>query len=337
MKQRWKSFRSWLAIFALLWSSLAAAAPGNGGWRVLTAIPALHSLTSTLCEGTRIAVSRLPAGKAVPMAAQSNALTHHQGELFRKADAVVTLRALWRADPLYPVARRHNLRIVEIDASRSWDPTKPGLAMVQTPGNDVPWGDPSGQEAGLSPYAWLSTDNGLRMAALIAADLMRLSPDDANRIAHNLAALEDRLRRLKAGYGVRMAAMQDPRVLSLANEFAYLLGEFGVFVEGWDARQDADWSDNDRSALTGYLRERDIRLVVHKWRPDERIVQAIEHGGAQLLILDPGNPGLPGDEDGEYEALLRWNSDTLLKALETAAGDAARAAAKSSPHQSPFK
>ncbi|MEV4782961.1 metal ABC transporter solute-binding protein, Zn/Mn family [Burkholderia sp. LMU1-1-1.1] len=324
-------------MLALIGSGLAAADAGDGGRRVLTALPALHALTATLCEGTRIDVSRLPAGTAVPMEAQSNALTHLQGELFTKADAVVTLRGLWRADPLYPVARSHNLGIIEIDATRSWDAAKPGLAVVETPRNDVPWGEQSGQEAGPSPYAWLGADNGARMAALIAADLMRLSPADANRIARNLAALEQRLRRLKAGYGVRMAALRDPKVLSLANEFAYLLGEFGVFVEGWDARQDVDWRDSDRSALSDYLRRRDIRLVVHKWRPDERIVKAIERGGARLLILDAGNPGLLAGEDGEYEALLRWNIDTLLTALETTADDAARPAGDSPPIEAPFK
>lgn len=331
------SFRSWLAILVLLWSSLAAADAGAGRLRVLTALPAVHALTSTLCKGTGIEVSRLPPGTAVPMEAQSNALTRLEGELFRKADAVVTLRRLWRADPLYPTARRHNLRIIEIDASRSWDATKPGLAVVETPKNDVPWGVPSGLEDGLSPYAWLSTDNGARMATLIAADLRRLSPADANRIEQNLAALEARLRRLKAEYGVRVAALQDPKVLSLANEFAYLLGEFGVFVEGWDAKQDVDWSDSDRSALTRYLRERGIRLVVHKWRPDERIVQAIESGGAQLLILDVGNPGILGDEAGEYEALQRWNMNALLTAFEKAAGDAAETAGNSRPSRSPSK
>lgn len=324
-------------MLVLLFSNLADAGDGVGRLRVLTALPAVHALTSTLCKGTGIDVMRLPSGTAVPMEAQSNALTRVDADLFRNADAVITLRSLWRADPLYPMARRHNLRIIEIDAARSWDAAKPNLAVVETPKNDVPWGDPSRLEAGLSPYAWLGTDNGVRMATLIAADLTRLAPADANRIAQNLAALEARLRRLKAGYDVRMAALQDPKVLSLANEFVYALGEFGVFVDGWDARQDIDWSDSDRAALSRYLRERGIRLVVHKWKPDEQIIKAIERGGAQLLILDAGNPGMLTDEAGDYEALLTWNVNTLLTALEKAAGDGSKSNDKSRSDRSPFK
>lgn len=335
MRLRQPSLRSGLALLALLCSNLAAAEVGVV--RVLTALPAVHALTSTLCAGTRIDVSRVPAGPAVPMEAQSNALMRVNSALFRQADAVVTLRSLWRADPLYPTARRYNLRIVEIDAARSWDATKPGLAVIDTPKNNVPWSDPSSLEAGPLPYAWLSTDNGVRMATLIADDLMRLAPADADRIAQNLAALDARLRHLKAGYGLRMAALQDPKVLSLANEFAYALGEFGVFVEGWDARQDVDWSNSDRAALSRYLRERGIRLVVHKWQPDERIVKAIERGGARLLILDAGNAGMLGDGAGDFEALLSSNANTLLSALEKAASDGTTSTDRSTPGKNPSK
>jgi len=318
------AFRNWLTILVFAWGAPLAAHAGAGGekCRVLTALPALHALTSALTEGTDIEAIRLPEGAAVPMEAQGNALARLQADAIMKAEAVVTLRNLWRADPLYPTARRHNLRIIEIDASRSWDAAKPGLSVLETPRNNVPWVEAAGPDAGPSPYAWLSPDNGMRMAALIAADLERLSRPDANRIQQNLAAFEGRLRRLKAEYGARMAAQRDPRVLSLASEFAYMLGDFGVFVEGWYVKQDVDWSDGDRSALSRYLRERDIRLVVHKWKPDERIVKAIEKGGARLLVLDAGNPGILTDEAGAYEALLRWNMNALSTALAETAGDA---------------
>lgn len=320
------SFRNWFAILMLVWGAPLAAHAGASSeiCRVLAALPAVHAITSALAEGTGIETIRLPEGAAVPMEAQANALARLQSGVFMKAEAVVTLRSLWRADPLYPAARRRNLRIVEIDASRSWDAAKPGLSVLETPKDNVPWAAPPGPDAGPSPYAWLSPDNGMRMAALIAADLERLSRPDANRIRQNLAALEGRLRRLKAEYGARMATQRDPRVLSLAGEFAYMLGDFGVFVEGWYLKQDVDWSDGDRSALSRYLHERGIRLVVHKWKPDERIVEAIEKGGARLLVLDAGNPGLLSDETRAYEALLKWNMDALLTALADAAGDAAR-------------
>ncbi|WP_240164067.1 hypothetical protein [Pseudomonas allii] len=127
------------------------------------------------------------------------------------------------------------------------------------------------------------------------------------------------MRRLKADYGDRLLKVPDLRVLSLASEPVYLFGEFGVYVDGWFVRQDIDWTDADRAALTRYLRERDIRVVVHKWAPDARIAQAIEDGGARLLILDSGNPGMLANPANSYEALLSTNLDALLAAFAPAA------------------
>lgn len=309
--------RSWLTLLALLLGISFSAFADSGRQQVLVALPAVYALTSALSDGTALEVIRLPADAAVPVESQANALSRLDATVFQQAEAVVTLGSLWRADPLYATARRHNLRIVEIDASRSWDAVKPGVAVTRVPSNDVPWAAASDAEVdvGPSPYAWLGPVNAMRMSALIATDLARLSPTDAPRIERNLAALEGRLRQLKADYGARLATVPDLRVLSLANEFIYLFGEFGVFVDGWFVRQDIDWSDADCSALTQYLRERDIRVVVHKWAPDARIAQAIEDGGARLLVLDAGNPGVLADTANGYEALLNANLEALLAAF----------------------
>jgi ABC-type Zn uptake system ZnuABC Zn-binding protein ZnuA len=312
-----RSMRPWLALLAVLLGGLPSAFAQVGQQQVLVALPALYALTSTLGEGTRIEVVRVPLDAAVPMESQANALSRLEPAAFQNAVAVVTLSSLWRADPLYATARRHNLRIVEIDASHSWDSLKPGVAVTRTPSNDVPWAGNRKGDGGPSPYAWLGPVNAMRMSALIAADLARLSPADAPRIERNLAALDGRLRQLKADYGARLLQVPDLRVLSLASEPVYLFGEFGVYVDGWFVRQDIDWTDADLAALTRYLREREIRVVVHKWAPDARIAQAIEDGGAHLLILDIGNPGLLANTANGYEALLGTNLDALLAAFAT--------------------
>lgn len=315
MKWLCRSRRTWLAMLALLLGSPLCAFADAGRQQVLVALPAVYALTSTLSDGTAIEVVRLPADAAVPMESQANALSRLDAVAFQQAAAVVTLGSLWRADPLYATARRHNLRIVEIDASHSWDTIKPGVAVARVPSNDVSWAIERDVDGGLSPYAWLGPVNAMRMSVIIATDLARLSPSDAPRIEGNLAALEGRLRQLKANYGARLMAVPDLRVLSLASEFTYLFGEFGIFVDGWFVRQDIDWSDADCTALTRYLRERDIHVVVHKWAPDARIAKAIEDGGARLLILDAGNPGMLADAANGYEALLSSNLDALLTAF----------------------
>lgn len=318
--------RCWLVTLALLTCAQSAQADTDRQ-RVIVALPVLYALTATLAEGTTIQPVRLPREAAVPMESLGSALARQDARVFQEAAAVVTLGELWRADPLYAAARRHNLRVVDIDASRSWDANKPAVALIRAPANDVPWAGTGADETAWSPYAWLSPAEAVRMAARIADDLARLALPDAPRIARNLAALDSRVRGLKARYGERLAQLPDPRVLSLADEFVYLYSEFGIFVDGWFVRQDVDWRDTDRAALTRYLRERDIRVVVHKWEPDASIVKAIADAGARLVVLDAGNPGVLADASLPYDALLTSNLDALLAAFAaprpTAAGDVA--------------
>ena len=57
----------------------------------------------------------------------------------QQADAVIGVRSIWRDDPLYPMARRSNIRIVEIDAARPVDGALPGIAEFDAgacPGRD---------------------------------------------------------------------------------------------------------------------------------------------------------------------------------------------------------
>jgi hypothetical protein len=42
---------------------------------------------------------------------------------------VIGVRSLWADDPLYPIARRSNIRIVEVDAARPVDGALPGIAV----------------------------------------------------------------------------------------------------------------------------------------------------------------------------------------------------------------
>ncbi|MDI7059458.1 metal ABC transporter substrate-binding protein, partial [Pseudomonas aeruginosa] len=82
-----------------------------------------------------------------------------------RAAAVTALRSIWSDDPLSPLARRSNIRIVEIDAARPVDGALPGIAL--RPGSD------------LHAYPWLNPTNLGRMADVLASDLERLAPGAA--------------------------------------------------------------------------------------------------------------------------------------------------------------
>lgn len=300
-------------------TALSANAQAPATHTVLTTLQATYSITSALAAGTQIRVVNVPARGAV-MESQAFSLTRVDDAVFKEAEAVVGIGRLWRDDPLYPAARARNLRIINIDAVSPWNPVESGVSVIRRPVSDVPWAPRQEDlDPGLSRFIWLSPTNATRMAELISGDLVRLSPADAPRIRKNLNSFTTSMRQLKADYGSRFATLPDPRVLSLADEFVYLLSDLGIFVDGWFIKQDVNWTDADYAALTAYLKEHGVQVVVHKWEPDAKIIAAITNAGAKLVVLDAGDPGVAASTgalppDG-YQALMHANMEALLAAL----------------------
>ena len=112
--------------------------------QVLTTLPVTHSLASTLLKGTSVQLKRAAPGN-VPASRQPSYFSNRGAASLAKAalqaDAVIGVRSIWRDDPLYPMARRSNIRIVEIDAAQPVDGALPGIAV-------------NGDEA-YSTYPWL--------------------------------------------------------------------------------------------------------------------------------------------------------------------------------------
>ena len=91
---------------------------------VLAALPITYGLAEVLLKGTdvqlqRAAPANLPGSRQVSYFTGRGAPALSQ--LAVGADAAIGLRSLWADDPLYPVARRSNIRIVEVDAARPVD------------------------------------------------------------------------------------------------------------------------------------------------------------------------------------------------------------------------
>lgn len=291
---------------------------------VVTALPVTYSVAKTLTEGTQVAVENVPANGR-PMAAQSNYFEQQAKRLagmFARADAVVTIGKLWQDDPLYVAARAANIRVVDIDASKPWSATLEGASIALAPAEDAPWGEGAGETSRApSVFFWLSPSNGARIAEIVAADLMRLSPADADRIAANLASYRRTLLDLKREYEVKLAALPDVTVYALASELVYLTTDLGIYVDGYFLKQDIRWTDEDAASFQRYLTDNGIRVVIHRWEPAEPIKAAIGGAGARLVVLDTGDTGIVEDgklADDGYLRLLRGNLAALHDALAAA-------------------
>lgn len=266
--------------------------------KVLASLPITYGLAEVLLKGTdvqleRAAPANLPGSRQVSYFTGRGAPA--LSKLAEDADAAIGLRSLWADDPLYPVARRSNIRIVEIDAARPVDGGLPGIAVQP------------GVADGLNSQPWQSSNNLGRMADVLAADLNRLAPSAKPKIDTNLAALKQRLLKLTADSEARLAKADNLSVASLSDHFAYLVSSLNLEVASTDARPDADWTPEALQKLSAELKDNDVAVVLHHRQPSEAIKAAISASGSHLLVLNV--------DGADPVAELETNVDQVIKAL----------------------
>jgi ABC-type Zn uptake system ZnuABC Zn-binding protein ZnuA len=299
----------------------AAAAAEAPSASVLTGNQATYSLATALAAGTPIGVVNVPDdGRQLSLLQDYIARRKERlAPTFAAATAVIALTNALPNDPLYRSAREANIRIVDIEAAIPWSVSMPGVALTDTPVSNVEWAaDTDSSEYATAPYFWLSVSNAIRMADIIAHDLRELFPGSEAVIAKNLDALKWSLLDLRNEYQNRLIEADADTVFALTGDFVYVTNDMGLFVDGYFIKQDIRWTDEDLAALSKRLRERDIKVVLHKWLPSDEIQAAIRDGGAELVVLNSGDPGLvAGDAlaaDG-LQQILRSNLDAIYAAL----------------------
>lgn len=260
--------------------------------RILASLPITYGLGASLLDGSAVQLQRaapanLPASRQPSYFAGRGAGALDKAA--RDADAVIALRSLWPDDPLYPLARRSNIRIVEVDGARPVDGALPGIAL-RSDGGDA-----------LASQPWLNINNLGRMADVIAADLGRLAPEAKPQIEANLATLKQRLLKLSAASESRLAELDNLSVASLSDHFDYLIDGLNLDLVELSVATDAEWTAENLALLSAELRDNDIAAVLVQRQPPADLVKAISDGGSRLVLIED-------------------NQDTPIAGLETAIG-----------------
>ncbi|NWE50461.1 metal ABC transporter solute-binding protein, Zn/Mn family [Pseudomonas gingeri] len=264
--------------------------------RILASLPVTHGLGEILLKDTGVVLQRA-ADANLPGSRQSAYFSGRGAAALQKlasnADAVIGLRSLWPDDPLYPMARRSNVRIVEVDAARPVDGSLPGIAVQPGQGVD-----------GLNSQPWLSSNNLGRMADVIAADLVRLAPEARPKIESNLATLKQRLLKLSADSETRLAKTDNLSVVSLSERFNYLVGGLNLDLIEVDARSDEQWTPEALAKLGETLKDAEVKVVLDHHQPPEAVKSTISQAGSTLLVLDTeGSDPLTGLQDSINQVL----------------------------------
>jgi ABC-type Zn uptake system ZnuABC Zn-binding protein ZnuA len=306
------------ALLVPLATSRAAGTPPT----VLTGTQATYSLAVALAAGTPLVVQNVPAdGRQLALLKDYiQRRTDSLAATFAAASAVISVTNALPNDPLYRFARDANIRIVNIDAALPWSLDTPGVALADTPTSANAWGGTGdAAETATAPYFWLSISNAIRMADIIAHDLGALFPESAAIIVRNLDDLKRSLLELRGDYQKKLIEGTTDVVFALTGDFVYLTNDMGLFVDGYFIKQDVRWTPADLKALTQHLRDNGIKVVIHKWQPSESIQNAIDAGGAKLVVLESGDPGIVIERQLAPDGLQQILSSNL-EAIHAALG-----------------
>ncbi|SDT13717.1 ABC-type Zn uptake system ZnuABC, Zn-binding component ZnuA [Halopseudomonas sabulinigri] len=246
--------------------------------QLLAALPITYGLTAMLIEGSsvqlvRAAPANLP-GSRQPSYFAGRGAAKLEG-LAKTADAVISLRSSWPEDSLYPLARRSNIRVIEIDAARPVDGALPGIAT-----------QPALSGNGLDTQPWLEPTNMGRMADIIAADLVRLAPDARPKIEQNLASLKHRLLQLSASSESKLAEIDNLSVVSLSAHFDYLISGLNLEPVPFELPTTRRWSAEQLAQLTQTLNDYEVALVLAPNQPSDDILAAIAASNSSLVVLE---------------------------------------------------
>lgn len=289
---------------------------------ILTAHPAAFALASALAKDSGIAVeavqpARLPATRLVSYLSGRGRET--LAEAAGRADAVITFRSFWPEDPLYPHARRTNIRIVEIDAGRPLDGALPGIAIAETSDDTAVYAALDLQPmpaTGEGSAPWLAPTNMGRMADVLAADLSRLDPASSRAIAAKLAALKRRLLALKADADMALAEAEDLTSLALSPHFAYLAADLGIDLLASITAAPNEWTPERSASLGVWLKSNAVPVVLLDATPNEDLAAAIGSANARFAVLS----SLEGDAD-DPSSVVAANLRSITGIFAKGAGD----------------
>lgn len=291
-----------LALTGLLSAPLMAADPAAQPVRILASLPITYGLGQLLLKDTDVTLERAAAAN-LPGSRQSAYFSGRGAPALHKlaehADAVIGLRSVWADDPLYPMARRSNLRIVEIDAARPVDGSLPGIAL-----------QPGAPRDGLNTQPWLVSNNMGRMADVMAADLVRLAPHAKPQIEANLAALKQRLLKLSADTEQQLANVDNLSVVSLSDRLDYLMTGLNLEPVTVEHAPDQPWTPEALAALTRTLKDNDVALVLDHRAPSDALTAAVAQSGSQLLVVNA--------DGADPVAQLQATIEAIIKALNKA-------------------
>ena len=169
--------------------------------------------------------------------------------------------------------------------------------------------------SGADPHYWLAPLNGIQMANNVAAELKRIDPENASYYEANLAALTEELETLLAELAELAEPVHDDAFITLHDAWYYFAAAFDLNLVGsFEPTGAEEPSPRYLKKLADTVEEHDAHAIFSEPQLSTSSLKGFASDyGLEIAVLDP----LGGvDSRDSYQALLRYNIETLVETLE---------------------
>ena len=272
--------------------------------KVLTSIQSVYSIVKNITKDSDIEVYSI-FDSDVSMDYGKSAFDNSDLDLSsaKEAVAVVDVAKVWNNDYLYEYARRKNIRIVEIDASYSFSGNDYlSLSLLNYKNGDR------------NPYVWMSFQNVIKMANIVADDLSELFPENSKIIEKNLTNFSQEIKEIENGYLEKTLTLSSLSVIALTENLDYLFNDLNIFFNYTDS------NEVTVKNVSEIMKRNNSKIFISDRWIKKEIINEIEKKGGKFLVLDTFN--IPREVDGKidldgYIKGMKENIEKLVEAMQS--------------------
>ena len=295
---------TFILMFFLIGTMYAENRTFKKNKKVLTSIQSVYSIVKNITKDSDIEVYSI-FDSDVSMDYGKSAFDNKDLDLSSAKDAVavVDVAKVWNNDYLYEYARRKNIRIVEIDASYSFSGNDYlSLSLLNYKNGDR------------NPYVWMSFQNVIKMANIVADDLSELFPENSKIIEKNLTKFSQEIKEIENEYLEKTLTLSSLSVIALTENLDYLFNDLNIFFNYTDS------NEVTVKNVAEIMKKNNSKIFISDRWIKKEIINEIEKKGGKFLVLDTFN--IPREVDGKmdpdgYIKGMKENMEKLVEAMQS--------------------
>lgn len=261
---------------------------------VLTNTQVTYTIANLLTKNTDIEVKDVFETNSSMVADQTKSFVDVDKDNLKDATAVIDLQRVWNDDCLFEHVRRENIKVIEIDATYSYQDNSSLALLTDTYHEGEHEGDPN-------PYAYLNLNNLSKMYKIVAHDLALIFPQNAEKIQTNLnSALKD-LDNLIDEYN----EIDIDGAITLSEDLNYLTSYLNIYTNL--VEYDTITKDNVKkimadTGLKTFITERPLK---------KEISDVIIKNGGKIIFIKTG--AFPEEDENNDELMQKFGLINILK------------------------